>query len=71
IWVYCLYSILIVKMIGLEFVKKVDPDWKKRLKYEDGEYYSDAHCPVMNGRCRKDDCQLWDKVEKVCGYLKK
>ena len=45
--------------VGLDFVKKVDSDWKKHIKYEDGSDYITEHCPVMNRRCVKEDCVFW------------
>ncbi|RLF39044.1 MAG: hypothetical protein DRN12_07505 [Thermoplasmata archaeon] len=56
-------------MIGLDFVKHVDKDWKKHITYADGTPYSDDYCPLSGGKCRQDDCVFWDDGIKTCGYL--
>jgi hypothetical protein len=33
-------------MIGLEFVKKIDKDWKNHVKSENGFYSSYIKCPL-------------------------
>ena len=57
--------------IGLEFVKSVDLDWRKRLKYEDGSPYITAHCPVMNRKCVEEDCVFWKSNPGGCSYIEK
>lgn len=56
-------------MIGLDFVKHVDKDWKKHITYADGTPYSEDYCPLSSGKCRQDDCVFWDDSIKACGYL--
>ncbi len=56
-------------MIGLDFVKHVDKDWKKHITYADGTPYSEDYCPLSSGKCRRDDCVFWDDSIQACGYL--
>lgn len=56
-------------MIGLDFVKTVDKDWKKHIKLSDGRPYCEDYCPLSGASCRKEDCSFWTKSLKECGYL--
>ncbi|HDM67086.1 MAG TPA: hypothetical protein ENG62_01710 [Thermoplasmatales archaeon] len=56
-------------MIGLDFVKHVDKDWRKHVTYIDGTPYNDNYCPLSGGRCRGEDCMFWNDDAHVCGYL--
>ncbi len=56
-------------MIGLDFVKHVDKDWRKHVTYIDGTPYTDNYCPLSGGRCRGEDCMFWNDDTHVCGYL--
>ena len=47
-------------MIGLEFVKSVDKEWKSSIKFADGSPYYNDYCPLSGVRCKKDDCSFWD-----------
>ena len=33
-------------MIGLEFVKTVDKEWKNSIKFADGSPYYNYYCPL-------------------------
>ncbi|MCJ2513774.1 MAG: hypothetical protein LN408_04970 [Candidatus Thermoplasmatota archaeon] len=57
-------------MIGLEFVKTVDKEWKNSIKFADGSPYYNDYCPLSGARCKKDDCSFWDLSSDICGYLK-
>ena len=57
------------KMIGLDFVKHIDKDWKKHVTYVDGTPYSEDYCPLSGGKCRQEDCVFWDDTLNSCGYL--
>jgi hypothetical protein len=57
-------------LIGLEFVKNVDSDWKKHIKFSDGSPYYDDFCPLSGSRCRQTDCSFWNIDHDVCGYAK-
>ena len=55
-------------MIGLDFVKHVDKDWKKHLTYIDGSSYYDDYCPLGKCKCRREDCTFWNSDEENCRY---
>jgi len=57
------------KMIGLDFVKRVDKDWKKHITFADGKAYFDDFCPLSSSRCRQEDCLFWNKLYNICGYI--
>jgi hypothetical protein len=57
-------------MIGLEFVKSVDKEWKNSIKFADGSPYYDDYCPLSGARCKRDDCSFWDTPSNLCKYLK-
>ena len=56
-------------MIGLEFVKSVDKNWKKHITYADGRPYLDDFCPVSRSSCRQEDCLFWDQASDICKYI--
>jgi hypothetical protein len=56
-------------MIGLDFVKRVDKDWKKHITFADGRAYCDDFCPVSRARCRQEDCLFWDQASDICKYI--
>lgn len=58
-------------MIGLDFVKHVDKDWRKHVTYADGSPYIDDYCPLIGDKCRQSDCVFWDETTEFCGYLTK
>ena len=55
-------------MIGLDFVKSVDIEWKKHIKYVDGSKYNDNYCPLSQTKCRFEDCSFWNHESNFCGY---
>ena len=55
-------------MIGLEFVKSVDKNWKERITFADGRRYHDDFCPLNGQRCRRKECSLWNKDHNLCGF---
>ena len=57
-------------MIGLDFVKNIDSNWKKHIKFADGSAYYDDYCPLSGSRCKHDDCSFWNKKTDICGYIK-
>ena len=57
-------------MIGLEFVKSVDKEWKNNIKFADGSPYNDEYCPLSGVRCKRDDCSFWDISSDICKYIK-
>ena len=58
-------------MIGLDFVKHVDKDWKKHITFVDGSPYCDDYCPLSGTKCRQDDCSFWNNLSDVCGYVRR
>ena len=56
-------------MIGIDFVKNVDKDWRKHVTFADGSPYYDDFCPLSGAKCRRDDCAFWNKKRKLCGYI--
>ena len=56
-------------MIGLDFVKHVDKDWRKHLTYIDGSSYYEDYCPLGNCKCRREDCTFWNHVSENCRYI--
>ena len=58
-----------IEMIGLEFVKNVDGDWKKRITFADGSPYYEDFCPLSRTKCRHEDCSFWNYISNDCGYL--
>ena len=56
-------------MIGLDFVKNVDKDWKKHVTFADGSPYYDDYCPLSGSKCRREDCSFWNEISDECGYL--
>ena len=55
-------------MIGLDFVKNIDADWKKHITNSDGSPYLDDYCPISGNKCRKEDCSFWNDIFNECGY---
>ena len=58
-------------MIGLDFVKHVDKDWKKHITFADGSPYYDDYCPLSGTKCRQGDCSFWDNLSDACGYMRR
>ena len=58
-------------MIGLDFVKSVDKNWKKHLTYIDGSPYYEDYCPLGNCKCRREDCTFWNNHAETCRYTTK
>ena len=59
-----------MSVIGLDFVKTVDKEWKSSIKFADGSAYYDDYCPLSGTRCRRDDCSFWDISTDICRYIK-
>jgi len=57
-------------MIGLDFVKHVDKDWKKHITFADGSPYFDDYCPLIGSKCRREDCSFWNALSGSCGYMR-
>ena len=57
-------------MIGLDFVKNVDKDWKKHVTFADGSPYFDDYCPLSGVKCHREDCSFWNDVSDSCGYVR-
>ena len=57
-------------MIGLDFVKHVDKDWRKHVTFADGSAYCDDFCPLSGAKCRQEDCSFWNQTSDICGYMK-
>ena len=55
-------------MIGLEFVKKVDKNWKDHVTFADGSRYHNDYCPLNGNRCRREECSLWNIDHNFCGF---
>ena len=56
-------------MIGLDFVKSVDKNWRNHVTFADGSQYYDNFCPLSGAKCRKNDCSFWNNTSKGCGYV--
>ena len=56
-------------MIGLDFVKKVDKNWRKHITFADGSPYYDDYCPLSGAKCRRMDCSFWNNTLNGCGYI--
>ena len=56
-------------MIGLDFVKKIDKEWKTHITFADGTPYYDNYCPLSGAKCRLEDCSFWNKNLGMCGYI--
>lgn len=57
-------------MIGLDFVKNVDKDWKKHVTFADGSPYFDDYCPLTGAKCRREDCSFWNDAAGTCAYVR-
>ena len=55
-------------MIGLEFVKKIDKNWKDHVTFADGSRYHNDYCPLNGNRCRREECSLWNYENNFCGF---
>ena len=56
-------------MIGLDFVKHVDKDWKKHIAFADERAYLDDFYPLSSARCRQEDCLFWNQLSNICEYI--
>jgi len=57
-------------MIGLDFVKHEDKNWKKHITFEDGSPYYNDYCSLSGAKCHREDCSFLNDLSDGCGYMK-